>query len=201
MGKGDQTRASILDHAAELATRVGLGGLSIGGLAAETGMSKSGLFAHFGSKEALQVQALEAEAGRLIERVIRPALSAPAGEPRIQALFEAWIRWATRRSAQGCLFVQSVTEFDDQPGAVRDTLERQQRDWLDFLAGAAQRAVSEGHFVEDTDTYQFAFELHALLLGFHHAQRMMRDEAAEERLRRAFERLLSASRSPSASTL
>jgi AcrR family transcriptional regulator len=191
MGKGDHTRASILVHATELATRIGLGGLSIGGLATETGMSKSGLFAHFGSKEAMQVQALEAEADRFIEHVVRPALRADAGEPRVRALFDRWLTWANGSGKKGCLFVQSSAEFDDQPGAVRDALEQQQERWFSFLAEAGRRASVEGHFQSDLDAEQFAFELHALLLGFHHAQRMMRDPRAEERLRRAFERLLS----------
>ena len=190
MGKGDHTRASILDHATELATRVGLGGLSIGALATESGMSKSGLFAHFGSKEALQVQTLQAEALRLTDRVIRPALKAEAGEPRVRALFDRWVAWVGSANKKGCLFVQSTAEFDDQPGAVRDTLEEQQRAWLDFLAEAGRRAVSQGHFRPELDAEQFAFELHALMLGFHHAERMMRDCSAEERLRTAFERLM-----------
>ncbi len=196
MGKGDHTRATILEHATELATRVGLGGLSIGGLAAETGMSKSGLFAHFGSKEALQIQALEVEARRLTDRVIRPALKADPGEPRLCALFDGWVEWASASNKKGCLFVQSVAEFDDQPGAVRDTLERQQGEWLGFLAEASRRAIDEGHFAPDLDVDQFAFELHALLLGFHHAQRMMRDRLAEDRLRVAFDRLLASCRTP-----
>lgn len=195
MGKGASTRAGILDHAADLASRVGLGALSIGDLASDMGMSKSGLFAHFGSKETLQVQTLEAAANRFVREVVRPALEAESGEPRVQALFDRWLAWADQQRQTGCLFVQSTAEFDDQPGPVRDTLEHQQRQWLDFLAEAAARAMTEGHFRPDVDTQQFAFELHALLLGYHHAKRMMRDQAAEERLRTAFERLLGASRS------
>lgn len=196
MRKGEQTRATILEQATEIATRVGLGGLSIGGLATETGLSKSGLFAHFGSKEALQVQALEAEADKFIDHVVRPALRADPGEPRVRALFDRWLRWVNTRGKNGCLFVQSSAEFDDQPGAVRDALRVQQERWFTFLAEAGNRAAEEGHFRETLDADQFAFELHALLLGFHHAHRMMRDPQAEARLTLAFERLLDSCRMP-----
>lgn len=194
MGKGDETRAAILDRAADLARRTGLDGLTIGTLAAELEMSKSGLFAHFGSKETLQVQTLDAAARLFTEAVVRPALRAPAGEPRILALVERWLAWAGARGRKGCLFVHASAEFDDRPGAVRETLAAQQAGWLDFLAEAAARAVTEDHFRRDLDTRQFAFELHALLLGFHHAHRMTRDTEARSRLMQAVERLLASSR-------
>lgn len=190
MGKGIATRSHIVAKASDLATRVGLGGLSIGSLASEIGMSKSGLFAHFGSKEALQIQVLEGEAERFKELVIRPALSSPPGEPRIRALFERWFDWDTQTNRKGCLFVQSASELDDQPGPVRDVLEQQQRDWMDFLAEAARRAKGEGHFASGSDSRQFAFEFNALAMGFHHAARMMRDVDAEKRVRTAFATLL-----------
>jgi len=200
MKKGEQTRAAILEQATEIATRVGLGGLSIGGLATETGLSKSGLFAHFGSKEALQVQALEAEAARFIDHVVRPALKAEPGEPRIRALFDRWLRWVNTGGKKGCLFVQSSAEFDDQPGAVRDALRVQQERWFAFLAEAGKRAATEAHFRSDLDADQFAFELHGQLLGFHHAHRMMRDPQAQARLTQAFERLLDSCRIPKEAT-
>lgn len=194
MGKGAETRAEILDHAAELATRIGLGGLSIGGLASDLDMSKSGLFAHFGSKQSLQVQTIESAAARFVDGVVRPALTAPAGEARIQALFDGWLAWVHRKERAGCLFVQSSAEFDDQPGPVRDALADQQARWLSFLSEAARRAVAAGDFASAVDPEQFAFELHALLLGYHHAHRMLRDELAGERLRAAFKGLLDRAR-------
>ncbi len=192
--KGESTRAAALERAADLASRIGLQALSIGGLAEELGMSKSGLFAHFGSKEALQVQTLERAADRFTDQVVRPALEAPAGEPRVQALFDGWVEWERSQVMKGCIFVQSSSEFDDQPGAVRDTLEMQQRQWLGFLSNAAERAVAVGHFREDLDCIQFAFEFYSLLIGYGHAHRMMRDPSARDRLRTAFDRLLTSAR-------
>lgn len=194
MGKGAATKAAILDRAAALATRSGLDGLSIGGLAQDLGMSKSGLFAHFGSKESLQVETLETAAARFTDSVVRPALKAPPGEPRIRSVIRHWVEWAGAQGRKGCLFVQATAEFDDRPGPVRDALAEQQYRWLGFLAEAARRAVAEGHFDADLDAEQFAFEVHALLLGFHHAHRMTRDAEAQERLARAVDRLLESCR-------
>ena len=193
MGKGEDTRDAILERAATLATRHGLDGLTIGTLAADLDMSKSGLFAHFGSKESLQVKTLEAAAARFTATVIRPALRAPAGVPRLRALVEHWLTWAGAQGRKGCLFVHASAEFDDRPGPVRDTLAEQQDGWLRFLADAARRAVDAGHLRADLDVDQFAFELHALLLGFHHAHRMTRDPRARTRLTRAVDRLVGAS--------
>jgi len=194
MGKGAETRVAILDRAAALATRTGLDGLSIGVLAQDLGMSKSGLFAHFGSKEVLQVETLEAAAQRFADTVVRPALKQPAGEPRLRAVIGHWMAWAGAQGRKGCLFVQATAEFDDRPGSVRDTLATQQDAWLSFLSDAARRAINEGHFSSNLDTEQFAFELHALLLGFHHAHRMTRDADAGDRLARAVDRLFDSCR-------
>lgn len=194
MGKGAETRHAILERAATLATRTGLDGLSIGELAQDLGMSKSGLFAHFGSKESLQIGTLESAAARFTNTVVRPALAAAAGEPRIRAVIDHWVAWADAQGRKGCLFVQATAEFDDRPGPVREVLAAQQQRWLGFLQEAARRAVEEGHFDPSLDTEQFAFEVHALLLGFHHAHRMTRDSAAEGRLTRAVDRLFESCR-------
>ena len=195
MGKGDITKQQILDHAVALASQVGLGGLTIGTLADDLNLSKSGLFAHFQSKEALQLKILEAGTAKFVDVVVRPSLKAPRGEPRIRALFENWCRWPQLSSLKGgCLFVQVSAEFDDLPGQVRDELVRKQKDWLDVLANAARQAVNEGHFATDIDVEQFAYDLYGIALMFHHASRLLRDPGAEQRANRAFERLLEASR-------
>jgi AcrR family transcriptional regulator len=195
MSKGEDTRAAILDRAASLASRVGLEALSIGGLADEMGMSKSGLFAHFGSKEALQLNALEHAAGQFIERVLKPAFTAPRGEPRIRALFELWLRWAEATQYEGgCLFVQAATEYDDRPGLVRDLVWRQQSDWIATLATSARLAIEEGHFREDLEPEQFAYEFYALAVGYHYMHRLLREPRAEERIRTAFVKLLADAR-------
>jgi len=197
MSKGDITRQQILDHAVSLASQVGLGGLTIGTLADALDLSKSGLYAHFQSKEVLQLKTLEAGAARFVDAVVRPALSAPRGEPRLRELFERWCRWPEESSLKGgCFFVQVAAEFDDLPGPVRDKLVRLQKDWLDTLVNAARAAVSEGHFREDLDVEQFAYQFYGIELMFHHSTRLLRDPRAEERARTAFESLLNSSRIP-----
>lgn len=193
--KSSNTRETILDRSVELASRVGLSGLSIGSLAAEVEMSKSGLFAHFGSKEQLQLDTLQRAAERFVDRVVRPALAQDPGEPRVLALAERWIEWAkSSYPRSGCLFVQAATEFDDQPGSVRELLVRQQRQWMDVLAGAAERASSAGHFRSDLDPRQFAYEIYAVMLGYYHQHRLLHDPLAEGRLRQSLDSLIARSR-------
>lgn len=194
MGKGEATRTAILDDAIDIASKVGFGALTIGMLAEQSEMSKSGLFAHFKSKEQLQLQTLERARERFVDVAIRPALTAPRGETRVRALFDHWLRWATDTLSGGCLFVGASAELDDQPGPLRDALVRNEQDWLDIIAQVAQTAVSEGEFKPDTDVVQVAFDLHGITLAFHHASRLMHDPRATERTRRAFENLLAAVR-------
>ncbi|HEX4953444.1 MAG TPA: TetR/AcrR family transcriptional regulator [Thermoanaerobaculia bacterium] len=195
MSKGEATRQTILDHAVKLASQVGLEGVSIGRLAEELGLSKSGVFAHFESKEALQAQVLSHAAQLFVDRVVRPALKAPRGEARVRELFERWLEWERAAARHGgCIFVAAATELDDREGPARDELVRQQRDWLELIAGVARTAIGEGHFRADLDPGQFAYELHGLILACHHGERLLRDPRTEERARRAFESLLSAAR-------
>ncbi|HVG09787.1 MAG TPA: TetR/AcrR family transcriptional regulator [Thermoanaerobaculia bacterium] len=189
MGKGAETRERILDQAVRIASRDGLEGLTIGTLSSELGLSKSGLFAHFGSKDELQVQVLQAAVGRFTEVVIRPALAAPRGEPRIRALFENWLAWSNAPD-RGCILVGASTEFDDRPGPQRDTLTKAFRDRSAFMAKAARLAIEAGHFRADLDPEQFAFDLDAIVLGYHNAQRLMRNPKAGDLARGSFERLL-----------
>jgi AcrR family transcriptional regulator len=189
--KGEATRAAILDEALALASQVGLEGLSIGELARRLGMSKSGLFAHFASKENLQLEVLRSAADRFVETVIRPALEQPRGEPRVRALFENWLGWARADfSPGGCLFVSAAVELDDRPGAPRDFLVGAQRDFLGAIATAARISVEEGHFRRDLDPEQFAYDLYSIYLAYHHFSRLLRSPEAEARLRRSFAELL-----------
>lgn len=192
MTKGERTRAAILDDAVGIASRVGFNALTIGQLAESTGMSKSGLFAHFRSKEALQLDTLHRAQERFNDLVIRPALSAPRGRKRVEELFDRWLDWETEALTGGCIFVTATIEFDDQPGPMRDAVVRCQQDWLEFVATVAGTAVAEGDFREDLDTEQFAFQLQGLMLGYHHAGRLMRDPKARERTRQALDDLLAA---------
>jgi AcrR family transcriptional regulator len=198
VSKGDETRERILDRAFRMASRDGLEGLSIGGLASALALSKSGLFAHFGSKEELQLEVLRAAARRFEDGVVRPAFRAPRGTPRIRHLLENWVRWANSPDAAGgCLFVTASIEFDDKAGRPRDFLVSAQKQILEAIAKSAQMAIEAGHFRKDVDCRQFAFELYALLLGYHHAKRLLRDPRAEAALRSGFERLLSDAANPS----
>lgn len=197
MRKGDETRQEILDRAVRMASRMGLNGLTIGSLADELDLSKSGLFAHFQSKEALQVQTLQFAAELFVDRVIRVALKAPRGEPRIRAVFDRWLEWAEAATTNaGCLFVSAATELDDRDGPVREELVRQQRDWLELIASLVTAAVNEGHFRSGQDTEQFAHDMHGVMLAYHHARRLLRDPRAEERARFAFDALVVAARGP-----
>src|SRR3954453_13106331 len=185
MTKGEETRAAILDDALAIASEVGFTGLTIGQLADHTGMSKSGLFAHFRSKEALQLATLDRARERFIDVVIRPTLAAPRGVARVRALFDRWLDWETVSLQGGCVFVTATIEFDDRPGAMRDALVRDQQDWLEFVAAVAGTAVTDGDFRSDLDTVQLAFTLQSLMLGYHHAARLMRDLQALDHTRTA----------------
>jgi len=198
MKKGEETRHAILAHAAQVASRFGLEGLTIGRLAKELELSKSGLFAHFQSKEALQAQTLRYAAELFTERVVRPALRAPRGEPRVRDLFERWLGWDEADTLRGgCLFVAAATELDDREGTVREELVRHQKDWLDLIGNVARTGVDEGHFVPELDPEQFAHEVNGVMLAYHHARRLLRDPLAGERARRAFDSLLTQVRAPS----
>ena len=178
-----------------MAARQGLATLSIGDLAARTRLSKSGLFAHFQSKEALQLAVLAYARDKFTDEVIRPATRTPRGEPRVRALFEHWLEVSRNANAE-CLFVSASAEFDDRPGPVRDQLVRDHRDCAESVIQVFRTGIAEGEFREDADAEQFAYDLHSLILGFFHAHRLLGDPWAPERARRSFEALLAAARVP-----
>jgi AcrR family transcriptional regulator len=195
MRKGEITRQAILDQAANLASRNGLAALSIGRLARETDLSKSGLFAHFGSKEALAVQVIDHTAKLFAEQVIRPALKQPRGEPRVRELFEKQLAWSGLQPGKaGCVFVALSTELDDHPGPARDRLAQYQGEWLKLLAGCFRVGIEQGHFRRDADPDQFAQDVNGVYLARHHAKRLLLDPKADERAMRAFETLIEAAR-------
>jgi AcrR family transcriptional regulator len=190
MGKGDLTKQAILEHATELASQVGLTGLTIGRLADDLALSKSGLFRHFQSKEALQVQVLEHGAARFVEEVLTPALATPPGQARLRAVFEMWRAWDAGL-AGGCVFVAASSELDDRPGPVRDRLVELQRQWVQSLAHSFRRAADVGEVRADADPEQFAQDMYGIMLAWHHHARLLGDPEAERRARRAFDALLS----------
>ena len=191
MRKGDSTRQTILDHATQLASQVGLTGLTIGQLADDLDLSKSGLFSHFQSKEALQLQVLEHGAESFIECVVRPALAQPRGVPRLRGLFERWLAWDGKLPG-GCVFVAAASELDDRPGSVRDRLVELQRQWIGVITTSFRKAIEVGHVAADADPEQFAQDLYGIMLVWHHHTRLLGDATAEARARRAFDALLSA---------
>lgn len=191
MGKGDETRQAILGTALAMASELGLEGVTIGALAERVGMSKSGLFAHFASKERLDVAVLDEASRRFVDLVVAPALRERRGLPRVRALFDRWLGWADQDFMPGgCVFVTASVELDDKPGPARDRLVETQRDWLETLAQAVRIAVEEKHFAKDVDPKQIAFELYGLALGYHTLHRLMRDPKARQRVERAFERVV-----------
>jgi AcrR family transcriptional regulator len=192
MGKGAQTRETILDEAGHLAARVGLSGLTIGELATRTELSKSGLFAHFGSKESLQLQVLDRNVQRITDVVVRPALREPRGEPRLRALFDNWLDWAS--TGAGCPLMAATFEFDDQPGPVRDRVVAGQRDWLDTLTTICTTGVAEGHFRADLNPRELAVDIEGVLLTYHVLRRLLADPEAAAHAHRSLETLLAAAR-------
>ncbi|MEW5738853.1 MAG: TetR/AcrR family transcriptional regulator [Myxococcota bacterium] len=192
MSKGDETRERILDRAFLMAGRDGLEGVTIGALADELKLSKSGLFAHFGSKEELQVAVLDVASSRFTEKVLLPAFKAPRGLPRLERIFENWVEWMTDpKMPGGCMFPQAIAELDDKPGRPRDALVESQKNLIDALAHAAKLAVDEGHLKKSTDPQQFAFEFYGIITMMNAWFRLLRDKKSIERARAAFARLVS----------
>ena len=164
--KGAATRDTIIERAYEIARFSGVEGLSIGPLAQAVGMSKSGVFAHFGSREDLQLAVIESAATRFGEAVLIPALSHPRGLPRLRAVMDHWFEWV-RGNSGGCVLLGSVTEYDDRPGVLRDQVLHNEQRWRNELRRTIQLAIDCGH-LRDGDTDQYAFELYAIPLAVHH---------------------------------
>jgi AcrR family transcriptional regulator len=193
--KGEDTRSQVLGSALSLATQVGLEGITIGKLAEHVGMSKSGLFAHFSSKENLQIAILDEATERFVALVVAPALKKPRGEPRLRALLDNWVTWSKHPFMPGgCIFVVAGFELDDRPGPARDRFVASQKDWLATLAQAAKIAIEEKHFRKDLDTEQIAHELYSIAYGYHFLRRIGDPARAERRARAAIDRILADAR-------
>jgi AcrR family transcriptional regulator len=194
--KGQQTRAAILDAALGLASSRGLEGLSIGALAEVTHMSKSGVFAHFGSREELQISVIREYHRKFEDEIFFPAIREPRGLPRLRALFDRWVKRVTVEIDSGCIYISGAVEFDDRPGPVRDALAAMVKSWHAALERAIRIAIAGGHLRADTDAQQMLFEIHGLILALHHDARFLRLPGAIERARRGFERIVSDYASP-----
>ena len=188
--KGQQTKATILDAALGLASQVGVEGLSIGALAEVTQMSKSGVFAHFGSREELQISVIREYHHRFEQEVFFPAMEAPKGLPRLRTLFENWTKRTSMEIDSGCIYISGAVEFDDRPGPVRDVLINTVHAWHNAMRRAIRQAVTEGHLNADVDEYQLLFEIHGLILALHYEARFLQTPGATQRVQRGFENIL-----------
>jgi AcrR family transcriptional regulator len=189
--KGEQTRTAILDEALKIASKLGLEGLTIGSLADATGMSKSGLFAHFGSREDLQLAVLEHAAQRYGELVFVPVLRIERGLPRLRALFERWLDWTIESGLPGgCIMISTAIEYDDRPGPIRDAAIANQHRGNAITQKAVRLAIEEGHLRAETDPEQISFEMLGLVLATHNHRRLLGDREARKRALNAFEELI-----------
>lgn len=189
--KGQQTKAAIVDAALGLATQIGLEGLSIGALAEVMQMSKSGVFAHFGSREELQISVVREYHTRFEEEVFYPAMTFPRGLPRLRALFDNWMKRTSVEIDSGCIYISGAVEFDDRPGPVRDALAGSVNTWLTAMRRAIDIAIEEGHLHASTDSAQMGFEIHALILALHYEARFLRSPQSLHRAVVAFEGIVS----------
>lgn len=190
MRKGEQTRASIVAAALELAARAGLEGLTIGALAERMQMSKSGVFAHFGSREELQLAVLKEYERRFVEEVLIPGLKAQRGLARLRAIFARWLDRTAIEAANGCIWISGAAEYDDRPGAVREELVDTIRGWQRELSRAIRQAVETGELAPDLDVDEVVFQLYGVVLVLHHDGRLLNSPDALPRARRSFERLI-----------
>lgn len=188
--KGQQTKQAIVDAALGLAEQIGLEGLSIGALAEVTKMSKSGVFAHFGSREELQISVIREYYARFANEVFFPAMDEARGVPRVRALFANWMKRVAVEIQSGCIFISGAVEFDDRPGPVRDALASSVQTWLSAMYRAVVQAKEEGHLLADSDEKQMAFEIHGLILALHYEARFLKNPGSLARANQGFENIL-----------
>jgi len=186
--KGAATRDLILDRAYAIACRNGVEGLSIGELALAAGMSKSGVFAHFGSREALQLAVIEQGARRFGEKVLIRSLKQARGMPRLRAIVQYWFDWV-RDNRQGCLIMGAVSEYDSRPGPLRDAVVEAMRHWRGNPGPAGGLGTETGGVREDTDASQIAFEIFGVALALHQDTRLFEARRARAQAEKAIDRL------------
>lgn len=188
--KGDLTRAAIVEAALLAASRDGLEGLTIGTLADSMQMSKSGVFAHFGSREELQLAVLKAYVQRFVDEVLRPAVTRPRGLPRLEAILQRWVAFLAREMTRGCIMIAGAVEYDDVPGPQRDEMVAIIAGWKSELIKAIRQAVSEGHLKARVDAQQLVFEIYGLMLAMHQDARLLRSADSAKRARVGLRRLI-----------
>ncbi len=188
--KGQQTKQAIVDAALGLSTQIGLEGLSIGVLAEVMHMSKSGVFAHFGSREELQISVIREYFNHFEQEIFAPAMLQAKGLPRLRALFDNWMKRVAVELQSGCIFISGAVEFDDRPGPVRDALASSVNTWLKAVYRAVVQAKECGHLLEDADEQQIAFEIHGLILALHYEARFLKNPVSIQRANQGFENIL-----------
>ncbi len=188
--KGELTRAAILDVALDLSSRDGLEGLTIGLLADKMNMSKSGVFAHFGSREDLQIEVLKLYHQHFEEEVFHPSMKEARGLPRLRRMFVRWVKRVSVEIASGCIYISGAAEYDDRPGLIREELVGMVCAWQDALYRCVKQAVDMGHLRADTDPQQMVYEMYGLVLALHHDARFIKRPGSVDRAQTGFERLL-----------
>jgi AcrR family transcriptional regulator len=190
MTKGFNTKENILKAALDLTSKFGLESLSIGVLAKTVGMSKSGLFGHFKSKERLQMMVMDYAADNFTKQVIIPALSNPRGLPRLESMMKNWKSWSGTYLAGGCPFLSSIVEFDDRPGNVRDHIKHLQSQMIKTFERTIEISVEENQIKSDTSVKQIAYEFYSNMIGYHIYSRLLTDEDSNIMFNNSFERIL-----------
>ena len=188
--KGQQTKAAIVDAALRMASQMGLEGLSIGAVAAIMHMSKSGVFAHFGAREELQISVVREYHHRFEQDVFYPALTKPRGLPRLQAMFANWMKLVAVEIQSGCIYISGAVAFDDRPGPVRDTLADSVNTWLAAVRRAVLQASEQGHLRADVDSEQMVFEIHGLILALHYEARFLNNPGSIARAQAGFAHII-----------
>lgn len=196
MSRGAETKINILEAAVKLAGYCGIQGLTIGSLAKIVGMSKSGLFAHFQSKENLQVMVIEMATKDFTQKVLSQAFKEPRGEPRVVKILENWIEYLSNEKTLhgGKVLIESSIEMNSRPGPVRNFIQKAQKDLMLNIQKAAEIAVSEGHFRKNLDCKLFAWSVYSLVLGYFHSKKMLDDPQAETYLNKKFKDLIELSK-------
>ena len=190
MKKSSTTKVNILESGLKLVRKCGFESLSIGILAKSVGMSKSGLFAHFESKERMQVMILDYAADNFVLSVIKPALSEKRGLPRLNKMIEGWAKWSSQHRQGGCPLISASIEFDDKPGIVRDSIQNHLLILRSTLIKSIEICKEEEQLSDDVESEQITFEIFSSVLGLHLYKRLLNDEKAEERMQLAVKNIL-----------
>jgi AcrR family transcriptional regulator len=171
--KGSATKSTILQAALEIASKSGLEGITIGHLAESVGMSKSGVFAHFGSREELQIEVIRKYYEYFSEIVFAPALNKAKGLPRLRQMIDSWLKISVGENTSSCFFISGAVEFDDRPGIVRDELVRSVEDWRAAIRRAIKESIAAGHLKKSVNVEALLFQLYSIVLGVHHDSRFL----------------------------